>query len=124
VLTFLPNVPAAEGGASNWIWAKSNTNPDGTSWYHLVGVWDQAAGKAYLYVNGVKESEVDAAGYYRPAQLNKGSNLCLMIGGDPNNDQQNKCTNAFVGSISIARIYDAPLTAGDAAYLFSQVVKP
>jgi hypothetical protein len=121
-LTFLPNVALTDGGASNWIWAESNIKPDGVAWYHLVGVWDAAAGKAYLYVDGVKVNEVNAAGFYRPAQLNK-TNLCLMIGGDPDNNAPNRCQNPFKGSIAVARIYDAPLTAADAAYLFSKVIK-
>ena len=115
-ITFLPNVPAAEGGNSNWIWGNSEIKPNGSSWYHLVGVWDKDAGKAFLYVNGEKRAEVDAAGFYRPAGLNP---LWVGIGGDPGNG--NKIQNPFKGSLTIARIYDKPLNGEDVGILWKQV---
>ena len=114
-ITFLPNVAATEGGASRWIWANSQIKPDGQAWYHLVGVWDKDAGKAYLYVNGEKKAEVDAAGFYRPAALTP---LWVGIGGDPGN---NEIQNTFQGSLTIARIYSKALTAAEAESLWNQV---
>lgn len=114
-LTFLPNVPATDGGASNWIWANSNVQPDGQSWYHLVGVWDKDAGKAYIYVNGERKAEVNAQGFYRPIDL---ADAWLAIGGDPGN----KIIQApFAGSMAIARIYDRALTEAEAEFLWNEI---
>ena len=113
-LTFLPNVSETDGGGSRWIWGNSQIKPNGSSWYHLVGVWDKAAGKAYLYVNGEKKAEVDAAGFYRPAALNP---LWLTIGADPGNE--NEVQNPFKGSLTIARIYDKALTEAEAVALWN-----
>lgn len=117
-LTFLPNVATTEGGGSRWIWANSQVKPDGEKWYHLVGVWDKDAGKAYIYVNGELKGEEDAIGFYRPAVLSAG--LWIAIGGDPGN---NVLQNPFAGSLTIARIYDKALTAAEAEYLWSQIGK-
>lgn len=115
-ITFLPNVPATDGGASNWIWANSQVKPVKDTWYHLVGVWDKDAGKAYLYVNGELKADVEAAGFYRPAGLDK---LWVGIGGDPGNKEE--IQNTFAGSLTIARIYGNVLTAEDVSYLWSKV---
>lgn len=113
-LTFLPNV-SVDGGSSNWIWANSNVQPDGKSWYHLVGVWDKDAGKAYLYVNGEKKAEVDAVGYYMPIQLEQ---PWVALGGDPGKDI---IQAPFAGSMAIARIYDKALTEAEAEFLWNEV---
>lgn len=115
-LTFLPNIPAANGGGSNWIWANSSVRPNGTSWYHLVGVWNQTNGKAYIYVNGEKKAEVNAAGFYRPT--NSESIRWIGIGGDAGG---NGAQGMFKGSLAIARIYDKPLTETEAQALWEQV---
>jgi hypothetical protein len=115
-ITFLPNIPAANGGGSTWIWANSQIKPDGRKYYHLVGVWNQTEGKAYIYVDGELKKETAAAGFYRPPS----SDACLWvaIGGDASN---NSFQNGFKGSIVTARIYDSPLTASDALALYSEI---
>jgi hypothetical protein len=115
-LTFLPNIPGTDGGGSNWIWANSAIKPDGTSYYHLVGVWNQEEGKAYLYVNGTLGKEIAAAGFYRPISVNP---KALVIGGDPADNY--RLEGAFQGKIVIARVYDSPLTASDAAALYNEI---
>lgn len=116
-LTFLPNVATTDGGASRWIWANSQIKPDGQAWYHLVGVWDKDAGRAYIYVNGELKADVPAEGFYRPIDL---AEAWLAIGGDPGN---NVIQGPFKGSLTIARIYDKALTALEAEYLWNQVGK-
>ncbi|MDR0713686.1 MAG: hypothetical protein LBF89_05445 [Bacteroidales bacterium] len=113
-ITFLPNVPAMDGGGSNWIWTNSQIKPDGQSYYHLVGVWNQTEGKAYLYVNGELKSEVPAAGFYRPQNL---SPQWLAIGGDAGSNIE----GPYQGKMVIARIYDKPLTASEAEALYNEI---
>ncbi|MDR2358832.1 MAG: hypothetical protein LBD87_03405 [Prevotellaceae bacterium] len=114
-IAFLPNIPATEGGNSRWIWANSARKPDGQSYYHLVGVWNQTEKKAYLYINGTLAKEIAADGFYRPAQLNP---RWVAIGGDAGSNQ---IQNTFQGKIVIARIYDSPLTASDAQTLYNEI---
>ncbi|MDR1667379.1 MAG: hypothetical protein LBS03_06795 [Bacteroidales bacterium] len=118
-ITFLPNIPVADGGASNWIWANSTTKPDGEAYYHLVGVWNQTLGKAYLYMNGALAKEVDAAGFYRPIQV---SPKALVIGGDAGGNLG--LESPYKGSMVIARMYDSPLTAADATALYNEITTP
>lgn len=116
-LTFLPNVPAAQGGSSSWKWANSQVRPNGESWYHLIGIWDKEAGKAYIYVNGEKKSEVAALGYFRPVD---GAEMrWIAIGGDPG--RNNVLQLPFAGNLAIARIYNKALTETEATYLWNNV---
>lgn len=114
-ITFLPNIATTDGGGSRWIWANSKIKPNGSSWYHLVGVWDKEAGKAYLYVNGEKQAEVDAAGFYRTNTL---AEPWVCIGGDAGKDQ---VQGLFTGSLAVARIYDKALTEAEAKALWDQL---
>jgi hypothetical protein len=115
-ITFLPNIPATEGGSSNWIWhAHSGVKPDGVSWYHLVGVWNKDAGKVTIYLNGEKKGEGNAAGFYRPTE---DKSRWLGIGGD---SASGGIEAAFRGSIAIARIYASPLTEEQAVALWNAV---
>ncbi|MFA7492381.1 MAG: BACON domain-containing carbohydrate-binding protein [Proteiniphilum sp.] len=116
-LTFLPNVPAADGGASTWKWANSQVKPDGSTWYHLVGVWDKDLGKAYIYIDGELKSEIDAAGFYRPPVTLETFGW-VAIGGDAGN---NIIQNPFKGSLAIARIYDKALNATEVQTLWNYV---
>ena len=114
VITFLPNIPATDGGNSNWLWTPSDIMPDGTSWYHLVGVWNKEEGKTYLYVNGEKKGEAAAVGFYRPPTA---AGQWLAIGGDAGTNIQ----GTWKGSIGIARIFDKALTADEAVALWNLV---
>jgi hypothetical protein len=115
-ITFLPNIATTDGGGSRWIWTNSQIKPDGQSYYHLVGVWNKTEGKAYIYVNGEKKSEVEAAGFYRPTQSPPRS---LGIGGDPGDNYA--LEGGLQGKIVIARIYDNPLTEADAQALYNEI---
>ncbi|MDR2384348.1 MAG: hypothetical protein LBD80_01610 [Tannerella sp.] len=115
-ITFLPNIPATNGGGSNWIWANSQIKPNGEKYYHLVGVWNQAEGKAYIYVDGELKREANAAGFYRPPS--SATYYWIAIGGDAGN---NTIEGAFQGNIVVARIYDSPLSAADALALYNEI---
>ena len=115
-LTFLPNVPTTDGGASTWKWCNSQVKPDGSSWYHLVGVWNKELGKAYIYIDGELKAEIDAPGFYRPPVTLE--TCWVAIGGDAGN---NIIQNPFKGSVAIARIYDKPLNATEAQTLWNYV---
>jgi hypothetical protein len=115
-ITFLPNIPTTEGGGSNWIWANSQIKPDGMKYYHLIGVWNKTEGKAYIYVDGELKKEINAVGFYRPP--NTESCFWVCIGGDA---ASSNVSNLFDGSMVIARIYDTPLTANDAAALYDEI---
>jgi hypothetical protein len=118
-ITFLPNVSVA-GTTNTWVWANSQIKPDGQKYYHLVGVWNQAEEKAYIYVDGeVKKVVNDTKTVYRPIQLDP---TWLAIGGDagPNGVIE----SPLKGKIVIARVYDSPLTAADAAALYAEITQP
>lgn len=77
------------------------------TWYHIVGVFDRAANKGYIYVNGVRETE----GPLPDAQ--------------PTNDGLTKigCRNnttdqAFNGIIDDVRIYDRALSVEEVEALY------
>ncbi|MDR1171261.1 MAG: hypothetical protein LBL24_02280 [Bacteroidales bacterium] len=117
-ITFLPNVSVA-GITNTWVWANSQIKPDGQKYYHLVGIWNQAEEKAYIYVDGeVKAVVDDTKTVYRPVQLDP---RWLAIGGDAGG---NAIEGLFQGKIVIARIYDKPLTAGEAAALYAEITNP
>ncbi|MDR2449517.1 MAG: VCBS domain-containing protein [Prevotellaceae bacterium] len=118
-ITFLPNISTADGGGSNWIWANSQIKPDGTKYYHLVGVWNKTEGKAYIYVDGELKKEISAAGFYR--KPNTAACYWVCIGGDAGTGGG---SNLFDGEMVIARIYDIPLTADDAAALYKEIQNP
>lgn len=118
-ITFLPNVnekkPGQDWPDSKWIWCTSGVVPQSGEFYHVVGVWNQQEGKAYIYVNGELKNTVDAKGDLRFA--NTGSNW-WGIGTDANKGNGG---NAWNGEVAIARLYSEPLTADQVKALYAQV---
>lgn len=114
VLTFLPNV--SEDGKSKWIWARSGVKPEYGRYYHLVGVWNKAEKKAYVYLDGELKGTADAPGELKLPGNAKARWIC--IGGDagPNDAQA-----AWKGDIAIARIFDSPLAKTDVETLYQRV---
>ena len=49
-------------GKSTWRWAQSDVTPEPGRYYHVVGVWDKTAEKAYIYVDGQLKGTADAPG--------------------------------------------------------------
>lgn len=101
-LTFLPNVTTT--GKSNWIWATSGVIPESEKYYDIVGVWNKAEGKAYIYVNGELKNKVDAAGELKFASA--GANW-FGIGCDANPKGGEAGGN---WEIVKAKVYDDALT--------------
>lgn len=119
-LTFLPNV--STGTNSSWQWAASDVVPESNAYYHVIGVWNQEAKKADIYVNGELKNEIDISGSnYIPAK--DGANF-FCIGGDacvPGGNKTTGVQNGINGRIVLARIYDDALTAEQAERLYKAV---
>ncbi len=96
-IIFLPHV----GG--KYIYVHSNIVPTLGQYYHVIGTWDKAAGKASIYVNGRLMSTENATG-----DLKFGEQKWFGIGADAYTQTQGE--SAWNGKIAIARIYDAPLS--------------
>ncbi len=86
-------------------WAESGITPKVGQYYHAVGVWDKAAGKIRIYLDGELKSEVNASGDFKMA---KDGSHWFGIGADPSGDSG---TNAWNGDVVLARVYDEALTA-------------
>ena len=113
-ITFLPNVSA--NGKSSWKWTHSGITPEPGRYYHVVGVWNKQAGKSLIYVNGKLKGEAEAAGeLIFPTE----GSTWFCVGGDPNGAGAAHC--GFNGDVVVARIYDSPLTADEAARLYDTV---
>ena len=113
-ITFLPNISTT--GKSNWVWTTSNIVPEAGRYYHVVGVWNKSEQKSYIYVDGELKGTADAPG----DMVFPSSSSChwFGVGGDASTSN---ATNAWNGDVAIARVYDDPLTAEQAAALYSKV---
>ncbi len=114
-LTFLPN--ASPDGKSKWIWATSGIMPERETFYHVVGVWNQEEGKAYIYVNGQLENTVDAEGTFK---FPSAAANWFGIGADAGTKGVGQA--GWSGDVAIARIYDKPLSAAEVEMLWEDVV--
>lgn len=103
-----------QGGSQHFI--ESYLQPNSTSWYDLVGVYDPVAGKSYIYVNGEKKGELATPGYYSFPQA---AEQWIGIGGDAG--PEGRLEAPFGGEIAIARIYDKVLTAEEVKNLWDKV---
>lgn len=112
-ITFLPNVSTS--GSSTWRWATSGVVPKSQTYYHVVGVWDKSAKKAYVYINGELCNTVDASGNF---VLPSSGSRWFGIGCDPDGASGN---NGWSGNIVLARVYDDPLDADQVSQLWQQV---
>lgn len=110
-MTFLPNTGSA------YRWTYSNVEPEAGKYYHVVGVYNKAEGKSYVYVNGKLCGTVAAPGNYTPVAAGAES---FIIGGDPANNQT-QCTSSWNGEIAIVRIYDDAKDAKGVAELWEKV---
>lgn len=111
-ITFLPNT--TDAGGKSWRWCRSGVVPEVGKYYHVVGVWDKAAGKARIYIDGNLEAEVAAAGTYNPPY--NATSRWFCVGGDPSGAQ---CQSAWNGDVVLARIYDAVLDDSAVAQLWA-----
>lgn len=103
---------------SAWCFASTNVIPDPDVYYHVVGVWDKAAGKIHCYVNGELKKSVDCNGIkHMVVGTNRVRAFC--IGGNTQSNTQ--LNGAWNGDVAIARIYDDPLTADEIKELYENV---
>ena len=97
--------------------AYSVTSPVKGEWVHLVGVWNPTERTVSLYVNGVLNGEVaNVDGTYRAPNVMK---TWFGVGCDTDGNDQGE--HAFRGDIAIARIYNEPINASQAAVLYKRV---
>src|SRR5574344_76308 len=115
-LTFLPNVSTT--GSSNWVWCGSGINPEPGRYYHAVGVWDKAAGKAFIYVDGELKGTANAAGNFVPASGASSQWFGIGVDSDASAGQ-----SAWKGDVVIARVYDSALSEKQVQALYSRVKK-
>ena len=114
VVRFNPNV--STDGGSNWGRVDSHLSPEVDAYYHVIGVWDKQQQKAFIYVNGQLDGQVELPGSFHFP--NKGCGW-FGIGGDPSTN--NRSTNAWNGDIVIARVYNDALTADEVTGLWNDV---
>lgn len=103
-----------QGGSQHFI--ESYLQPNASTWYDIVGVYDPVAGKSYVYVNGEQKGELSTPGFY---SFPKSTEQWIGIGGDAGPD--GRLEAPFGGEIAIARIYGKVLTAEEIKNLWDKV---
>lgn len=103
---------------STWCFASTDIIPDPDVYYHVVGVWDKAAGKIHCYVNGELKKSVDCNGIKHMTTATTRVRAFCIGGNTQSNTQLN---GAWNGDVAIARIYDDPLTAYEIKELYENV---
>lgn len=103
---------------SAWCFASTDIIPDPDVYYHVVGVWDKAAGKIHCYVNGELKKSVDCNGI-KHMVVGTTRTRAFCIGGNTQSNTQ--LNGAWNGDVAIARIYDDPLTAEEIKELYENV---
>ena len=98
---------------STWARCDSKVTPEAGQFYHVVGVWDQAAGEASIYVNGELMATTELPGHVVFPTV--GCNW-FGIGGDPST--ATVASNAWRGDIAIARVYSKAVTASEVQALY------
>jgi len=84
----------------------SNTKISPNKWYHAVGVYNTANGKASLFINGNLDSKESLT--FNPLKT-----ADIIIGGYRHNMYN------FYGLIDEVRIYEIPLTVGEVSFLYN-----
>ena len=96
--------------------AYSSSTPVVGEWVHLVGVWDYGTSTLCLYVNGSLAGTADAGGSFH---MPNSTTTWLGIGCDFGYDGSSSAT--YKGDIALARIYNEPVNASQAALLYKKV---
>lgn len=97
---------------------KTGIKAEAGKYYHVVAIYDKAAAKVRMYVNGAPAGEVAASGNYG---FPKADAQWLGIGADPQTATSGQ--NGFEGTILVARMYDKALTRDEAYLLYDQLEK-
>ena len=95
----------------------SGVTPVGGMYYHVVAVWNKEEGKLYIYVDGDEKATMNQSGNFTEPSSNS---RYYVVGGDADGSG---ATEAWPGTITFARIYDAPLTADQVSTLYSNLKK-
>lgn len=107
-------------GKNAWKTAKTGVTPLKDVYYHVIAVWDQAAGTQKVYIDGeLKATNNSAAGKFFHMTPAAGKRW-FGIGADPGPNNLGEIT--FKGEVVIARIYDDPINA-DQVYALWKLVK-
>lgn len=102
------NTKTADGDLTGWFWAGSPGGPTPGIWTHLTGVYDAAAGKERLYVDGALIAEtVIPAGTASPATGPFYVGLAKSFTSAPDTE--------FDGTIDQVQVWDRPLPAAEIA---------
>lgn len=91
----------------SWRFVRSGIVPEPGKIYHLVGSWDQAAGKARVYINGELKKEMDVTGNIKYGSLNPNY---FMIGANQNDQARTAVNGCWNGVVATAKIYSDPVT--------------
>lgn len=112
-MTFLPYV-------GDYRYANSNVKPQRGVFYHIVGSFNKETKKVDIYINGVlKGSGATSGDYKHPGDVNL---QWFAIGCDPGTrDGKVVGEQAWHGDVAMARIYDKPMSAEEAAALWQAV---
>jgi hypothetical protein len=100
---------AADVSGAAWIYALSDSPPGVNVWTHLVGVYDASADQMRLYVDGVQQQAVTQ----NASPWDAGGSLIVGRG-----KYQGNPSSYWSGAIDDVRVFQKPLTAGDAAGLY------
>ena len=100
---------------SSWCFASTDVVPEVGVYYHLVGVYDPATSKIYCYVNGELKASAACTGIKHMTTSSSRVRAFTIGGNTQSNTQMN---GAWCGEVSLARIYDAPLTADEVTALY------
>lgn len=103
-----------------WKSPASDVVPVPNRYYHVIGVWDKAAGVSTIYVDGEYKASVNAAGDFKFMNTTVDKRW-FGIGADPGSDDTGQIS--FYGEVVIARLYDAPMSAAEVAALYRQLNK-
>jgi hypothetical protein len=103
-----------------WRYIRSGVTPEKGRYYHVVGVWNKAQGKCYIYVDGEKKGELEQSGNFTfPSNVNT---YWFCLGGTSAiSGSTPSMANVMRGDIVIARIHSAPLTAEEITALYQQL---
>jgi hypothetical protein len=103
-----------------WRQLRSGVVPVRGRYYHVVGVWDKAGSKLYIYVDGEKKGEMAQTGNFGwPTNANT---YWFALGGTSGvSGTAPIVNNVMRGNIVVARIHSQALTDEDVATLYRQL---
>jgi hypothetical protein len=87
------------------------------TWYHIAVMWDWAAAKVYLYLNGVLEyAPVAQAGWGSPTENNNALYECV---GQLANGSGGSANNCIDGKVDDVRVYNRQVSANEILTIYN-----